>query len=485
MSKKGKTVFVCQECGYESPKWMGQCICGAWNSMVEERVVEIDEKDKRRRTSASFGKSTANQGGADGAMSSRAGRPARLTKIASGEKERIDTGIGELNRVLGGGLVPGSLTLISGEPGIGKSTIIIQAAANIAANKGTVLYVSGEESEEQIKMRADRVCRCLPDSLFILAETNMENIDEVCRQIKPAFLIIDSIQTMYSADLDSAPGSVSQVRACGVDLMRIGKVYNIPVFIVAHVTKSGDLAGPRIVEHMVDCNLSFTGDRSHEMRILRAKKNRFGTTSEIGAFEMAEAGLIEIENLSGTLLEEMGTESEGAVATAVYEGTRPLVLEVQALTSPTNIGFARRTALGVENSRLNMILAVLEKKMGLKLIDQDVYVNIVGGIKPEGTYTDLAVAMSVYSSYVGRPLGSNTIVMGEIGLTGDLRAVQHGEKLLKEAAKLGFGRIVLPVKNAERLKKTAAEINDSRRASGLAAIELIGVKNIREIKELI
>lgn len=484
MAKKAKTVFMCQECGYESPKWMGQCICGAWNSMVEEKVIEIDEKDKRRRTSAGIGGSAGASAGQSIAGSSRAGKPAKLSQVSSGEKERIDTGIGELNRVLGGGLVPGSLTLISGEPGIGKSTIIIQAAANIAAEKGTVLYVSGEESEEQIKMRADRVCATLPDSLFILAETNMENIDAVCQQIKPAFLIIDSIQTMYSAELDSAPGSVSQVRACGNDLMRIGKVYNIPVFIVAHVTKSGDLAGPRIVEHMVDCVLSFTGDRSHEMRILRAQKNRFGTTSEIGAFEMAEEGLIEIENLSGTLLEEMGTGSEGAVATAVYEGTRPLVLEVQALTSQTNIGFARRTSIGVENSRLNMILAVLEKKMGLKLIDQDVYVNIVGGIRPEGTYTDLAVALAVYSSYRGKPLGSNTVALGEIGLTGDLRAVQNGEKILKESVKLGFERIVLPVKNADRLKKVMAELNESRKASGATPVKVIGIKNIAEIRNL-
>lgn len=486
MAKKAKTVFMCQECGYESPKWMGQCICGAWNSMVEEKVIEIDEKDKRRRTSSGAGKGVSGGGifGADAEIDGRAGKPVKLSQVTSGEKERIDTGIGELNRVLGGGLVPGSLTLISGEPGIGKSTIIIQAAANIAAEKGTVLYVSGEESEEQIKMRADRVCSRLPDNLFILAETNMENIDAVCQQLKPEFLIIDSIQTMYSAELDSAPGSVSQVRACGNDLMRIGKVYNIPVFIVAHVTKSGDLAGPRIVEHMVDCVLSFTGDRSHEMRILRAQKNRFGTTSEIGAFEMAEEGLIEIENLSGTLLEEMGTGSEGAVATAVYEGTRPLVLEVQALTSPTNIGFARRTSIGVENSRLNMILAVLEKKMGLKFIDQDVYVNIVGGIRPEGTYTDLAVALAVYSSYRGKSLGSNTVALGEIGLTGDMRAVQNGEKILKEAIKLGFERIVLPVKNADRLKKVISEINESRRGSGAVQVNVIGIKNIAEVRNL-
>ena len=347
-----------------------------------------------------------------------------------------------------------------------------------------MLYVSGEESEEQIKMRADRVCGRLPEELYILAETNIESISETCVQLDPQFLIIDSIQTMYSYELDSAPGSVSQVRACGNELMRIGKVYNIPVFIVAHVTKSGDLAGPRIVEHMVDCVLSFTGERSHEMRILRAQKNRFGTTSEIGAFEMAEQGLMEIENLSGTLLEEMEKESEGAVVTAVYEGTRPLVLEVQALTSPTNIGFARRTSIGVENSRLNMILAVLEKKMGLSLINQDVYVNIVGGIRPEGTYTDLAVALAVYSSYKGKALGSKTIALGEIGLTGDLRAVQNSEKIVKEAGKLGFERIVLPVKNAQRLRKAVSEINARRDESGAGRLQLIGIKNISEIQKL-
>lgn len=496
MAKKSKTVFVCQECGYESPKWMGQCICGAWNTMVEEKVIDLDVEDKRRRTSGRRGSGTSGAAGAErpgrktdgdfgtGAAGLSVGKPVKLNQVSSGEKGRIDTGIGELNRVLGGGLVPGSLTLISGEPGIGKSTIIIQAAAHIAAKKGTVLYVSGEESEEQIKMRADRVCGQLPDDLFILAETNIESVSEVCVKLEPEFLIIDSIQTMFSVELESAPGSVSQVRACGNELMRIGKVYNIPVFIVAHVTKSGELAGPRIVEHMVDCVLSFTGDRSHEMRILRAQKNRFGTTSEIGAFEMAEEGLIEIENLSGVLLEEMEKESEGSVVTAVYEGTRPLILEVQALVSPTNIGFARRTTIGVENSRLNMILAVLEKKMGLALINQDVYVNIVGGIRPEGTYTDLAVALAVYSSYKGKVLGSRAVAVGEIGLTGDLRAVQNGEKILKEASRLGFDRVVLPVKNAERLKKAAAEINARRQADGTAAIQLIGIKNIAEIQRL-
>ena len=473
--KSNKTVFVCQECGYESAKWMGQCICGAWNTMVEEKVVDINQEDKRRRASVSAG----NKGPAG------TGRPSKLSDVRSGEKARIDTGIGELNRVLGGGLVEGSLTLISGEPGIGKSTIIIQAAAHIAAEKGTVLYVSGEESEEQIKMRADRVCGNLSERLFILAETNIENIAAVCEQLNPVFLIIDSIQTMYTAELDSAPGSVSQVRACGNELMRIGKVSSIPVFIVAHVTKSGDLAGPRIVEHMVDCVLSFTGERSHEMRILRAQKNRFGTTSEIGAFEMAEGGLMEIENLSGTLLEEMGTGSDGAVATAVYEGTRPLILEVQALTAASGAGFARRTAIGIENPRLSMIIAVLERKMGISLGDQDVYVNIVGGIRPEGTYTDLAVAAAVYSSFRGVPFGSRVLLLGEIGLTGDLRAVQHSEKILKEAARMGFERIVLPIKNAERLKKPLAEINSVRRARGETPLNLVGLKNIAGMQKLL
>lgn len=473
MAKKAKTVFVCNECGSESSKWVGQCpVCGAWNSMFEEKVIDYNEDDKRRRTS---GKTA----GTDGAQA-RAGRPEKLSAVKSGETSRIDTGIGELNRVLGGGLVPGSLTLISGEPGIGKSTIILQAAQHIAETKGRVLYVSGEESEEQIKMRADRVCRsadgetgsgCISDNLFILAETNIENVAAVCRTLEPEFLIVDSIQTMYSVDLESAPGSVSQVRICGNELMRIGKSDNIPVFIVAHVTKSGDLAGPRIVEHMVDCVLSFTGDRSHELRILRAQKNRFGTTSEIGAFEMAEEGLIEIENLSGVLMEEMATDSEGAVATAVYEGTRPLILEVQALTGYNGVGFPRRTSIGIDNSRLAMLIAVLEKKMGLKLENQDVYVNVVGGIRPEGTYTDLAVALAVYSANTGRKLDSRTLVLGEIGLTGDLRAVQNADKIIKEAERLGFERVVMPIRNVQRLKSRPG-------------INVVGIRNIAEAKEL-
>ncbi|WP_324825906.1 DNA repair protein RadA [Sinanaerobacter sp. ZZT-01] len=451
MAKKSKTVFVCQECGYESAKWMGQCICGAWNTMVEEKLVEVQSDDKRRR-----GKSGICP------------KATPINQVHSGDYTRMDTGIAELNRVLGGGMVKGSLTLISGEPGIGKSTMIIQAAAKIAEKYGKVLYVSGEESEEQIKMRADRVCEGDMKNLFLLAETNMDVISKVEEEIKPAFLIIDSIQTMYSEDLDSAPGSVSQVRICGNMLMRIGKNGQIPVFIVAHVTKSGDLAGPKIVEHLVDCVLHFTGERNQELRILRAYKNRFGTTSEIGAFEMGEQGLLEIENLSKSFLEGLEDGTEGAMATAVYEGTRPLLLEVQSLTSPTNIGFARRTALGVELSRLNMILAVLERKAGVSLVNQDVYVNVVGGLKPEGTSTDLAVALAIYSTLKGLPGSAKMIAMGEIGLTGDLRSVQNAEKIVREAARMGFEKILLPKKNAEKIIEIPK------------GMTLVGVTNLKE-----
>lgn len=461
MAKKAKTVFVCQECGYESPKWQGQCICGAWNSMVEEKVVPAsDSVDKRRRGS---GLAAAQASGA------KKNRPSKLSEVQSGSYTRMDTGIGELNRVLGGGMVKGSLTLISGEPGIGKSTIIIQAASHIAKKYGKVLYVSGEESEDQIKMRADRVCGELPDNLYILSETNMENVSAAAEELKPEFVIIDSIQTMYTEDLDSAPGSVSQVRACGNELMRVGKTYNIPIFIVAHVTKSGELAGPKIVEHLVDCVLHFTGERNQELRILRAFKNRFGTTSEIGAFEMAEEGLIEIENLSKSFLEGMEDGAEGSMAAAVYEGTRPLLLEVQALAAPTNVGFARRSAIGVELSRLNMILAVLERKAGLSLINQDIYVNIVGGLKPEGTSVDLAVALAIYSTCKGVPCSGKTIAIGEIGLTGDLRSVQNSEKIVREAERMGFERIILPEKNAGKLK-----------AADFPGIKLIGVKRLTD-----
>ncbi|MEG0291172.1 MAG: DNA repair protein RadA [Anaerovoracaceae bacterium] len=460
MAKKTKTVFVCQECGYETPKWQGQCICGAWNSMVEEKVLPVTEQDNRRRGTFDIkGKAKAD----------------RLKDVKSdGNIDRVDTGISELNRVLGGGIVKGSLTLISGEPGIGKSTIIMQAASNISAKGLKVLYVSGEESEEQLKLRADRICGEISNEFFVLAETNIENIEIITKEMEPDFIIIDSIQTTYSSAIDSAPGSVSQVRYCGNEFMRIGKMAGIPIFIVAHVTKSGELAGPKIVEHLVDCVLHFTGERNHELRILRSFKNRFGTTSEIGAFEMEGTGLVEIKNLSKTFLEGLDGNKEGSIVGAVYEGTRPLLLEIQALTSPTNVGFARRTVIGIESSRLNMIIAVLERKVGLSLLNQDVFVNVVGGIRPEGTSTDLAVALAIHSSYRDVVPDNKTIAIGEIGLTGDLRSVQNAEKIVKEAIRMGFRNIILPHGNAKKLSNmgesvkiiSVRDINDAIHAYG-------------------
>ena len=454
MAKKTKTVFVCQECGYESPKWMGQCICGAWNSMVEEKVDLEPEKDMRSRSSA--------------VRDGRKIKPSVLKKVGSADYERISTGIGELDRVLGGGLVKGSLVLISGEPGIGKSTLIVQAASHIAKTQGKVLYVSGEESEEQIKMRADRVCDDLGDDLFVMSETNMETIENAVDDMKPGFLIIDSIQTMYTSELDSAPGSVSQVRACGNILMKYGKTRNIPVFIVAHVTKSGDLAGPKIVEHLVDCVLNFTGERDHDIRILRAFKNRFGTTSEIGAFQMMESGLTEITDISASFLENTDEQAEGSVITAVYEGSRPVLLEIQALTSVSGVGFARRTAVGIDNQRLSMILAVLEKKLGMRFIDQDVYVNVVGGLRPDSTSVDLGVALAVYSAMRGIVPPRRMIAVGEVGLTGDLRSCQNADRIASEAARLGYEEIIMPVWNARRISKEDP------------GIKVTGVKNIYE-----
>lgn len=449
---KAKTVFVCQECGFESPKWLGQCVCGAWNSFFEEKILNVPTDDKRSR-SKSLEKSS---------------KPQSLSKVKTSEGERLDTGIGELNRVLGGGLVKGSLTLISGEPGIGKSTIIMEASSNISNTYGSVLYVSGEESEEQIKLRADRICSNLSSDFYILSETNMENISAAVDSLNPSFLIIDSIQTMYTFDMDSAPGSVSQVRCVGNELMRIGKVKNIPIFIVAHVTKSGELAGPKIVEHLVDCVLTLSGERTHDLRILRSNKNRFGTTSEIGAFEMSETGLREIPNLSKIFLDSFVDNVEGSIITATYEGTRPLLLEVQGLAATTSLGFPRRSAVGFELPRLNMIIAVLERKIGIPLSGQDIYVNVVGGLKPEGTYTDLAVALSIHSSFRGKVPKPKTIVLGELGLTGDLRGIQNSEKIVKEASRMGLKRIILPKSNGDKLKGLNLKI------------EIVGVRNIYE-----
>lgn len=453
MAKKSKTVFMCTECGNEYTAWQGQCsYCGAWNTIVEHKVAPTEEpaaSDTRRRLGGS------------------AARPVKLGSVGTHDYSRISSGLSELDRVLGGGIVPGSLTLISGEPGIGKSTLIAQAAGRIAGKYGNVLYVSGEESEEQVKLRADRVLGEISDSLYIYPETNIENIMAACEEIKPCFLIIDSIQTMFSASADSVAGSLTQIRECSGQLIRYAKNNDVPVFIVAHVTKSGDLAGPKTMEHMVDTVLSFSGERDRDLRIVRSFKNRFGTTDEIGAFRMTADGMIEVPDLSGSLIESIGSE-EGSVVSAVYEGSRPVFFEIQALVTKANVGFARRTAIGISQNRLNMILAVLDKKAGLNLLDYDVYVNVVGGMNTGSTSTDLAVALAIYSSFRGKTSPRKLVAVGEVGLTGHLRSVPNAEKIVQEAARLGYDAVILPERNArdnEDIRTIgASNISDAIRA---------------------
>ena len=449
MAKKQKTVYICTECGNESNGWQGQCsFCGAWNSIVEQKVAPAPKEsdDTRRRVTP-------------------LARPVPLSEVGTQNYSRIHSGSRELNRVLGDGIVLGSLILISGEPGIGKSTLIVQAANHIAGTYGKVLYVSGEESEEQVKLRADRVCGKISENLYIFPETNLENVLAHCENLQPCFVIIDSIQTVYSGGIDSVAGSVSQIRTCSNLLMNFAKTKNVPVMIVAHVTKSGELAGPKTIEHMVDCVLQFNGERDRDLRVLRSLKNRFGTTEEIGAFRMGPEGMKEETDLSGSLLENPDVQEEGSLVSAIYEGSRPVFFEIQALVSPSNVGFARRTALGIDQNRLNMILAVLEKKAGISLLNYDVYVNVVGGMRPDSTATDLAVALAIFSSFRGKCAAAKTIAIGEIGLTGNLRSVRNAEKIAAEAVRLGYEKIILPKKNSKFT---------------LAGISIVGAENIME-----
>ncbi|GLC29845.1 DNA repair protein RadA [Clostridium omnivorum] len=429
---KSKTFFSCQECGYESPKWLGKCPgCGTWNSMVEEEKVETF----KRAVTISAGNT-----------------PRSIVNIKSGEYERLDTGIAELNRVLGGGLVRGSLTLISGDPGIGKSTLLLQTANNIANKFGKVLYVSGEESEEQIKMRGDRLEAVSPE-LYIVSETNVELIEKHINDIEPIFVIVDSIQTLYKSSITSAPGSVSQVRECSNDLMRMSKTRNVPFFIVAHVTKQGELAGPRVLEHMVDTVLHFEGERTQDFRVLRTVKNRFGTTSEIGVFEMQQQGLVEISDPSRVFLEETSFKQEGAAVIGIMEGTRPILVEIQALVSETKAVMPRRTAVGVDSSRLNLILAVLEKKLRIPFYNCDVYVNVVGGLNIDGTYADLGLALALVSSVKGKEINlEKALIIGEVGLTGEVRPISYCDRLVNEGNKMGFKNVVIPYRNKEKIQ---------------------------------
>ncbi|SFH57531.1 DNA repair protein RadA [Pisciglobus halotolerans] len=429
MAKKKSTKFVCQACGYESPKWMGRCPnCGSWNEMVEEVVA--DKNDRRSRVS----------------MTGVAAKAEPIQRITVSKEPRIKTKLGELNRVLGGGVVPGSLVLIGGDPGIGKSTLLLQVSAQLNETGGKVLYVSGEESATQIKLRAERL-GVDGGNFYIYPETDMSAIRQTVEELKPDYVIIDSIQTMNQPDVTSAAGSVSQVRESTADLMRIAKTNNIAIFIVGHVTKEGALAGPRMLEHMVDTVLYFEGDRHQSFRVLRAVKNRYGSTNEIGIFEMRNGGLAEVLNPSEMFLEERLAGENGSAVVAAMEGTRPILAEIQALITPTVFGNARRTASGVDYNRVSVIMAVLEKRAGMLLQNQDAYLKAAGGVKLSEPAIDLAIAISIVSSYQEKGTNSTDCFVGEIGLTGEVRRVDRIEQRVNEAAKLGFKRIFIPKNN--------------------------------------
>jgi DNA repair protein RadA/Sms len=446
--KNKKAVYICQQCGYQSLKWLGRCPdCGEWESLVEEP------------TSPSEG------GISDGS------RPVPLSLAPDGDEERISSGIEELDRVLGGGIVPGSVVLIGGEPGIGKSTLLLHLLEAIAAGGGQVLYVSGEESARQIKMRAKRLGAIHPGE-FLATENSVERIIAMAVEMRPALLAVDSVQTLSCEEVASSPGSVTQVRESAYKLMGFAKKENIPVVLVGHVTKDGAIAGPKVLEHMVDTVLYFEGDRSHVFRILRTVKNRFGSTNEIGVFEMKEEGLVQVTNPSEIFLAERPINEPGSVVLPSVEGTRPILVEVQALVSPTNLGTARRTAIGADQQRLSLLCAVLEKKAGMDMYGHDVFLNIAGGIRIDEPALDLGVVCALASSLLEKPIPSNTVVCGEIGLAGEVRAVGHIDVRVREAERLGFSRMILPASNMERM-------------SWRPSIELQGISSLRQVMELV
>lgn len=449
---KAKTVFFCSECGHESSKWLGQCpACKSWNTFVEEKQ-SVTKKGgaKPRRASAS---------------------PMNMSEVSIKSEERIPTGIGELDRVLGGGIVTGSLSLVGGDPGIGKSTLLLQVCRNLVNAKRKVLYVSGEESAHQIKMRAERI-GAFEDELLLFCETILEEILEGIRKVRPEFVVIDSIQTMFSEELTAAAGSVSQVREVTAQMMRIAKEENIAVFIVGHVTKEGVVAGPRTLEHMVDTVLYFEGERAAAYRILRGVKNRFGSTNEIGVFEMCADGLTEVENPSKMMLNGRPVDASGSVVVCSLEGTRPILIEIQALISPTSFQMPRRTAVGIDYNRVNLLMAVLEKRVGLQLGGCDAYVNLAGGMRLVEPAIDLGIILAIASSYKNIPLPEDTIIFGEVGLVGEVRRVSQGDQRIKEAEKLGFKTCILPKANVDSLK-----IRTNMR--------LLGVANVREALDCI
>lgn len=448
MAKGKTTVFFCQSCGYESSKWMGQCPgCREWNTFVEETV----DKKAGKILSSDHGKTH---------------KPVSLNSIVMEQEERIQTGVQEFDRVLGGGIVPGSLVLVGGDPGIGKSTLLLQICQILSQMKRSTLYISGEESLQQIKIRADRIGQ-FTDSLHLLCETNLNTIRAMIEREKPQIVIIDSIQTMYSEDITSAPGSVSQVREATSAFMQIAKGVGITIFIVGHVTKEGVVAGPRVLEHMVDTVLYFEGDRHAAYRILRSVKNRFGSTNEIGVFEMGSNGLKQVLNPSEYMLSGKPEGASGSIVTCSLEGTRPILLEVQALVCRSNFGIPRRTAAGADMNRLNLLMAVLEKRNGMSMGNCDAYVNIAGGIRMTEPALDLGIVLALVSSFKDISISEKTICFGEVGLSGEVRAVNMAQQRVQEAKKLGFETCILPKVCLKNIGK-------------IEGIQLIGVSDVRE-----
>lgn len=454
---KMATVFFCQNCGYESAKWMGQCpACKQWNTLVEEKVSV---------TGSGMGGSARLVAPKDRP------KPVSISSIDMKESDRVPTGLAELDRVLGGGVMAGSLTLVGGDPGIGKSTLLLQVCRNMANAGHKVLYISGEESLKQIKLRANRIGE-FQDTMLLLCETNLELIEDAIKQAQPEIVIIDSIQTMYQESVSSAPGSVSQVREATSVFLQLAKGMGISIFIVGHVTKEGTVAGPRVLEHMVDTVLYFEGDRHASYRILRGVKNRFGSTNEIGVFEMRKEGLVEVANPSEFMLNGKPEGASGSVVVCSVEGTRPILIEIQALVCRTNFGIPRRQTTGTDFNRVNLLMAVLEKRLGIQIGDCDAYVNIAGGMKVNEPAIDLGIIMAIVSSYKNRPIDEKTLVFGEVGLSGEVRAVSQVQQRVQEAKKLGYNTVVLPKVSTEGLEN-------------IKGIKLIGVAGIGEAIDII
>lgn len=452
---KQKTTFFCKECGFESPKWLGQCPgCKEWDSFVEEPVV---------KTAAGRSVTVTEHR-----------EPSKLSEIVTNDEVRTLTGIGELDRVLGGGIVTGSLVLVGGDPGIGKSTLLLQMCKQLAEAGKDVLYVSGEESVKQIKMRADRL-GTFQKELFLLSETDLDIVTEVIGRKKPEIVIIDSIQTMYREEIGSAPGSVSQVRETTSTLMRLAKSLPVSIFIVGHVTKEGVVAGPRVLEHMVDTVLYFEGDGGASYRFLRGVKNRFGSTDEIGVFEMRGNGLVEVPNPSEYMLAGKPKQAPGSIVVCSIEGTRPILIEVQALVCQTNFNMPRRTSTGTDYNRVNLLMAVIEKRMGVRMGDCDAYINVAGGMRIHEQALDLGIILALLTSYRNQSLDDETICFGEVGLAGEVRAVNMAEQRVLEAAKLGFKRCILPKVNCRQLALTKEQTR---------GLELVGIESIHELLEV-